>query len=355
MQSNKILSILIPNFNKGPYLKETLDSVLAQTFPDWECIVVDDHSTDGSWEILKEYTLRDPRFLIFKRPVQLPKGGNSCRNYGLSISKGNFILFLDSDDVLADYCVSQRIQCVKEYQAMDFWAFSTALFEMQPSDSQFFWNLDNSTESDLSRFLRMDALWQTSGCLYRRDFLLKLNGLSTNRMFWQDYELHLKALLSSQSYKKFFQRPPDVFIRNGDSSSLSRSTPFSGDFKILVERIEFLDEIFAYSKSIRRCLSSIEVHSLVSFQFYLIVQLWTKHGRFSLFWIKWWDYSRSYKLTYFDTLRGVFKACLIKLSNRINFISIKREGKNSSFPDYHILANVKIGRYPLSIQASIHD
>lgn len=355
MDNSSLVSILIPNYNKVPYLRDTLDSILAQTYSNWECIIVDDHSTDGSWEILGDYPLMDSRFKIFKRPEQLPKGGNTCRNYGLSLSNGNYILFLDSDDVLADFCLSQRIQSVKENQALDFWAFPTVLFEIKPSDARFYWNLDNSSESDLSRFLRMDALWQTSGCLYKRDFLLKLEGLSPNRKFWQDYELHLKALLSSQAYKKFFHLPPDVFIRNGDSSSLSRSTPFSADLKILVERINFLEEIFDYSKSIGKDLSRTEVYSLFSFQFYLIVQLWVKHGKFGLFWNRWLNYTRLYGLNSVDRWRGLIKSCQIKLNNRINLNFLKAKVKTSSIPDYDILKDVEIGIHPLSTKSSIDD
>lgn len=355
MDNSTLISILIPNFNKDSYLKETLDSVLDQTYTNWECIVVDDHSTDDSWLILDEYKLRDSRFKIFKRPDELPKGGNSCRNYGLIQSKGNFVLFLDSDDVLADYCLDQRIQSAIENQELDFWAFPTALFEKRVLDAKYYWNLDNSTESDLSRFLRMDALWQTSGCLYKRDFLLNLEGLSPKRRFWQDYELHLKALLSSQAYKKFFHLPPDLFIRNGDKNSLSRSTPFTSDFKILVERIKFLEEIFDYSNSIGKVLSRTETHSLFSFQFYLIVQLWVKHGKFGLFWNRWLNYTRQYGLNIVDKWRGLIKSCQIKLSNRINLNPFKGGVKPSSFPDYSILEDVEIGIHPLSLKSSIHD
>lgn len=100
MHDTPLVSILIPNYNKAPYLRETLDSVLAQTYPHWECIIVDDHSTDDSWEILEEYAQKDFRFKIFKRPEKLKKGGSICRNVAFEYSSGQFIQWLDSDDVL---------------------------------------------------------------------------------------------------------------------------------------------------------------------------------------------------------------------------------------------------------------
>ncbi|WP_439475776.1 glycosyltransferase family 2 protein [Algoriphagus formosus] len=95
-----LVSILIPNFNKAAYLAETLDSVLAQTYNHWECIVVDDHSSDASWEILETYEKRDLRIKIYKRPEERIKGGSVARNYAFEMSKGDYIQWLDSDDVI---------------------------------------------------------------------------------------------------------------------------------------------------------------------------------------------------------------------------------------------------------------
>lgn len=94
-----LVSILIPNYNKAPYIRGTLDSVLAQTYIKWECIIVDDHSTDDSWDILKEYAQKDSRFRIFKRPNNLMPGGNASRNYAMENAKGTYLFFLDSDDL----------------------------------------------------------------------------------------------------------------------------------------------------------------------------------------------------------------------------------------------------------------
>ena len=95
MQTTKnLVSILIPNYNKASYLRPTLDSIMAQTYSNWECIIVDDHSTDISWEIIEEYAKTDSRFKIYKRPNHLAKGGNVCRNYAFTNSVGDFVVFL---------------------------------------------------------------------------------------------------------------------------------------------------------------------------------------------------------------------------------------------------------------------
>ena len=110
-----LVSILIPNYNKAPYLRECLDSVSAQTYSNWECIVVDDHSTDDSWEILEEYAEIDQRFKIYRRPGLLPKGANSCRNFAFKIATGKFVQYLDSDDTIHEHKISIQI----EYNLVD--------------------------------------------------------------------------------------------------------------------------------------------------------------------------------------------------------------------------------------------
>lgn len=90
-------SLIIPCYNVEAFLAECLDSVLAQSFSDWEAICVDDGSMDGSGAIAEDYAKRDARFHV----VHQTNGGlSAARNTGLSYARGDYVLFLDSDDVL---------------------------------------------------------------------------------------------------------------------------------------------------------------------------------------------------------------------------------------------------------------
>lgn len=89
-------SVVIPVYNVMSYLRECLDSILAQTFTDWEAICVDDGSTDGSVEILDEYAAKDCRF----RVIHAKNGGVSrARNIGIAAATGDYVTFLDGDDL----------------------------------------------------------------------------------------------------------------------------------------------------------------------------------------------------------------------------------------------------------------
>lgn len=92
-----VFSIIIPVYNVAPYLRECLDSVLAQTLDDWEAICIDDGSTDDSGSILDEYALRDSRFRVIHQPNA---GVSVARNKALDETKGEWLAFLDSDDLL---------------------------------------------------------------------------------------------------------------------------------------------------------------------------------------------------------------------------------------------------------------
>ena len=92
------ISIVIPVFNAEKHLRECLDSVRAQTFADWECICVDDGSTDGSPSVLAQYATSDPRIRVVRREHS---NAGSARNAGMEPARGDFLQFLDADDVFS--------------------------------------------------------------------------------------------------------------------------------------------------------------------------------------------------------------------------------------------------------------
>ncbi|MAM29033.1 MAG: hypothetical protein CMC13_08420 [Flavobacteriaceae bacterium] len=100
MEIFPLISIIIPTFNRANVLGETLDSVVNQTYRNWECIVIDDGSTDNTQDLVFSYLKKESRFQYFKRPEYIPKGPSACRNFGYEQSNGEYIQWFDSDDLM---------------------------------------------------------------------------------------------------------------------------------------------------------------------------------------------------------------------------------------------------------------
>jgi glycosyltransferase involved in cell wall biosynthesis len=110
---NNKISVIIPCYNQALFLEETLQSVLKQTHENWECIIIDDGSTDGSKEIALKWCDFDERFLYF---FKLNGGLSSARNAGIVVSNGVYIQFLDSDDLIMPEKFELQILDLQECQ-----------------------------------------------------------------------------------------------------------------------------------------------------------------------------------------------------------------------------------------------
>ena len=101
-----LVSVIIPIYNAAPYLGYCLNSLVSQTYPHWQAILIDDGSTDGSRHIARQYTQLDARFLLHSVPNS---GVSKARNLGLQYATGKYLHFLDSDDVLAPETLERQV------------------------------------------------------------------------------------------------------------------------------------------------------------------------------------------------------------------------------------------------------
>lgn len=107
-----LISIIIPIYNVEAYLRECLNSVMAQTYGEWECIMVDDASTDGSHAIAEEYCSKDSRFRLLSHPEN--RGLSEARNTGIDVAKGRYLTFVDSDDYIVEDFLQKAIAQVND-------------------------------------------------------------------------------------------------------------------------------------------------------------------------------------------------------------------------------------------------
>ena len=171
-----LFSIIIPVYNVERYLRACLDSVIAQTFTDWEAVCINDGSTDGSDAILEEFTARDGRIKTITQPK---RGLSAARNAGLDAAKGSFILFLDSDDWLEPSALEVLSGNLKEADMICF--SGRRFFESEgrflPSDQfvrkHYFSGMDYYNDNALQH--RDFAFVCVVLRLYRRSFLVDNN------------------------------------------------------------------------------------------------------------------------------------------------------------------------------------
>lgn len=108
------VSVVVPVYNTAPYLRQCLDSIAAQTLRDIEIICVDDGSTDGSLEILREYEGRDARFVVLQQQNQF---AGVARNRGMERARGSYIVFWDSDDFFEPTALEKMYAQIVRYEA----------------------------------------------------------------------------------------------------------------------------------------------------------------------------------------------------------------------------------------------
>lgn len=195
-------SIIIPVYNVEQYLRACLDSVLAQTFSDWEAVYVNDGSTDGSLSVLEEYEKKDHRLRI----ISQPNGGlSAARNTGLAAAQGDYVVFVDSDDWVEPMML---IRLAEEVDNEDMVCFACRKSDSGATDKLVSeqgdgWSYYNRHALE-HRVVPFVCVWQRC---YRREFLLA-NSLSFREgILHEDNEFTPRACLKAKHIKVI----PDVF------------------------------------------------------------------------------------------------------------------------------------------------
>lgn len=195
------ISIIVPVYNAEKYLSECIESILAQTFIDWELLLIDDGSTDNSHTICHQYASQDPR-IIFSHKTN--GGVSSARNMGLDNARGRWITFIDSDDWIdPDY-----LESLLKDQSVD---IAMCGFKFQyadsPSQEQLPFQWSNDKIKDISSYMMMDwtVIW---GCIVRKDLFENNEIRFPESLKWcEDYHVIIRLLYFSQKTKSINKFP----------------------------------------------------------------------------------------------------------------------------------------------------
>jgi hypothetical protein len=227
LRSSNMVSVIIPTYNRCRLLEEAIASVRQQSDSRWELLIIDDFSTDGTEKVARDYCDRDASVRYMLNAGR--KGATGARNTGIENAQGDYLIFLDSDDLLDRECVSKRLAFVSAHPGYDFYCFPTEVFHETPGDMGSLWNYLNTADSDLIRFLRQDMPWHTSGVLWTRRFIVGMGGWDPDLGCWQDWDLHVRALL--QDGRSYIKAPDqetsiDSYYRfQSDELRISASEP----------------------------------------------------------------------------------------------------------------------------------
>lgn len=253
-----LVSIIIPTYNRAHLIGETLDSVLAQTYPHWECIIVDDGSTDHTAEVVGAYLKKDPRFQYHHRPPDRPKGANACRNYGFELSKGEYFLFLDSDDILTNSCLENRIKLFLNNEYLDFVVSDTGQFK-NGNFSNLSINKDPLEFNSLSYtmfFFSYKLPWTIMSVLWKKKILIMFSFDESLQRF-QDVDFHIQ-ILYGQEFK--FERLYEIDNYYRDSSGEKKEgndyeVKLVQSFLILIDKLALqIQKDFKMKKYFKRFL-----------------------------------------------------------------------------------------------------
>jgi glycosyltransferase involved in cell wall biosynthesis len=212
MPQNNLVSVIIIFLDAEPFLKEAVESVLAQTYTDWELLLVDDGSSDGSSEIALSYASNRPsRIFYLEHEGHQNLGMSAARNLGIRHASGKYIAFLDADDYLLPARLETHVRLLEEYPSVGMLYGSTKYWHSwtgRPEDRQRDYTPDirirETTLFDPPQLLSLllegkTAIPATCSILVRRDLAEKVGGFEESFCgMYEDQAFYVKICLSER-------------------------------------------------------------------------------------------------------------------------------------------------------------
>lgn len=235
-------SVIVPLYNKAPYVKKALESIVAQTFADWECIIVDDGSTDNSATICEE--IIHPFIHSSVHPIRLIKQANSgvaaARNNGVKASRGEFVCFLDADDWWEPTFLEEMDKLIKEYPVAGIYASNYIYYK--PGKTHVALDLERGYMNYPAAYLQSEIMPVTSitTCMPRMMFE-EMGGFPVGIKLGEDFLLWAKTALH---YPVAFSEKPLAYYNNDVPASLRATRNLHAPEHHMLFNLEpLLDEI----------------------------------------------------------------------------------------------------------------
>ncbi len=257
LASEPLVSIIIPTYNRAHLIAETLDSVLAQTYTNWECIIVDDGSTDNTETVVGAYVAKDSRFKYYHRPPEHLSGGNGARNYGFKMSKGDYVNWFDSDDLMHFQKLNSQITAL-ENDDCDFSVCQSLVFEKNKLNILGLWHEKIISSKPLEDFIQKNIVFSTPSPILKINFLKKLNITFDEKLkSSQEWEFFCRLLYYSPIYNAV--DTPLVYIRKHKDSTTHNSN------KIKIRKYNYIKSRIKVFQFLRKNGVIHKNHSLYSY------------------------------------------------------------------------------------------
>jgi glycosyltransferase involved in cell wall biosynthesis len=219
--NNPLVSIIIPTYNRAHLIGETLDSVFAQTYENWECIVVDDGSIDETAILLAEYCAKHTRFQYLHRPKERPKGANACRNYGFELSNGEYINWFDDDDLMHRDKLLIQIKALTNSN-YNFSVCQTLVFTKSLENIIGLRSESIYSNNIFEDYLKQKVILMTPSAIWKKSFLNSFEYLFDEELqAAQEWEFYCRILYICSNYDVIDKEL--VFIRQHEGSISSNS------------------------------------------------------------------------------------------------------------------------------------
>ena len=251
MSSPKI-SIVVPIYNVENYLPQCLDSIMFQSFQDWECILVDDGSKDGSAKICDEYVQKDNRFSV----IHKPNGGvSSARNVGIEQAYGEWVFFSDADDTLEPDALESLYNGNNENLSLVMGGYTRvsetgAIFETQETDLTKKISEEEAIKElyNPSNYSYQGYLW----CKLLRLDLIKKNHLSFNEQvyFNEDRLFLIQYLCRTSGEVLYFTKPVYNYVVRSNSAMGSLKNGYNKKYLSDFDAFVLMkSEVFTYTSN----------------------------------------------------------------------------------------------------------
>lgn len=227
-ENQPLVSIIVPCYNYGRFLSQALDSVQKQTYSNWECIIINDGSTDNTEAIAKRYVQQDDRYQYISQKNQ---GIAATRNNAIKVAKGDYIQFLDADDLLQEQKIALQVAYMQDHTAIDI-VYGDALFFKTDEPGIFLLGRSESKKAnksrktsgeghEMTRTIARDNFIEISAPLLRRTVFIKAGNFDAAYKSYEDWHFWFKCALAGMRFKYLPADGTLTYIRFGHSSLMT--------------------------------------------------------------------------------------------------------------------------------------